>query len=98
MFVLALICLVYAMVQRYARKAEGEIAAAGWRAAVRQALLEPYVWLLGFFIGLFHWNQLLGFCDLLCDGRPGGDLLQLPEIQPAAEPPGGAAVYGPDPA
>ncbi|MFQ6805000.1 MAG: DUF2298 domain-containing protein [Lachnospiraceae bacterium] len=41
MFVLALICLVYAMVQRYARKAEGEIAAAGWRAAVRQALLNP---------------------------------------------------------
>ena len=61
MFVLALICLVYAMVQRYARKAEGEIAAAGWRAAVRQALLEPYVWLLGFFIGLFHWTNYWDF-------------------------------------
>lgn len=61
MFVLALICLIYAMVQRYARKAAGEIAAAGWRSVVRQALLEPYVWVFGFFIGLFHWTNYWDF-------------------------------------
>lgn len=60
MFVLALICLIYAMVQRY-KKCEGAGSGKAYREIVRESLMEPYVWVFAFFIGLFHWTNYWDF-------------------------------------
>lgn len=54
MFVLAVICLVYACVQR-SRKIERT------RFDWKQIFLDPYVLVLSFFIGLFHWTNYWDF-------------------------------------
>lgn len=72
MFVLAVICLIYAMVQKYhaaacrrtLRSATPEIweqEKIPWRQKLKEALLEPYVILFAFFIGLFHWTNYWDF-------------------------------------
>lgn len=71
LFVLAVICLVYAMVQRYrwekenTRKKLTNLPAkglqGGWGLELRRTLTEPYVWGLAFFIGLFHWTNYWDF-------------------------------------
>ncbi|NCC43708.1 MAG: hypothetical protein EOM18_09030, partial [Clostridia bacterium] len=64
MFVLAVICLIYAMVQRYRKKSNEAIEdqmKTTWKGAVREALLEPYIWVFSFFIGLFHWTNYWDF-------------------------------------
>lgn len=53
MFVLTLICIVYAMVQKSKEKSEQPVI---WRT-----FLNPYVWLLSFFIGVFHWTNYWDF-------------------------------------
>lgn len=53
MFVLAVICLIYAMVQRCQDQRKGSL--------LLGALLDPYVLMLGFFIGLFHWTNYWDF-------------------------------------
>lgn len=49
MFVLALICLIYAMIQKYQEK------------TVKTILWEPHVLMFAFFIGLFHWTNYWDF-------------------------------------
>lgn len=63
MFVLALICLMYAMVQKYKRIKKEEITfeLQNWKTLVKNILLEPYVLVFGFFIGLFHWTNYWDF-------------------------------------
>ncbi len=72
MFVLALICLVYAMIQRYhnqnpatdkgdVSESRGPVHYPALRQLLREALLEPYVLVLAFFIGLFHWTNYWDF-------------------------------------
>ncbi len=53
LFVLALICIVYAMVQKSREKSE--------QPAIWRIFLNPYVWLLSFFIGVFHWTNYWDF-------------------------------------
>lgn len=71
MFVLAVICLIYAMVQKY--KSHMSIPYVmqsdplevndkkSYRILIKEALLEPYVWVFAFFIGLFHWTNYWDF-------------------------------------
>lgn len=62
MFVLAVICLIYAMVQKYRADAEQKILRIlSWKELLRESLLEPYVILFSFFIGLFHWTNYWDF-------------------------------------
>ena len=68
MFVLAVIVLTYAMIQHYAYRREKEILTTAdggqnksMAQAVRETLLEPYVLLFAFFIGLFHWTNYWDF-------------------------------------
>lgn len=68
MFVLTVICLIYAMVQHYRNykcTVNGtQCQNSGreyYRKIVKDALLEPYVWVFSFFIGLFHWTNYWDF-------------------------------------
>lgn len=71
LFVLAVICLIYAMVQRYrwgnekVRKKLTNLPTKelqdGWKMELRRTLTEPYVWVFSFFIGLFHWTNYWDF-------------------------------------
>lgn len=71
MFVLTVICLIYAMVQKYKKNhylyygmisehLTGENKKF-YQNIVKEALLEPYVWIFSFFIGLFHWTNYWDF-------------------------------------
>lgn len=67
MFVLTVICLTYAMVQKYKGK-HCHTGSGGGRAEVRsgkqlvyEALTEPFIWVFAFFIGLFHWTNYWDF-------------------------------------
>lgn len=71
MFVLTVICLIYAMVQKYrdcphSYQNRRSAAPSGshkkfYKRIVQEALLEPYVWMFAFFIGLFHWTNYWDF-------------------------------------
>ncbi|MBS6194608.1 MAG: hypothetical protein KH828_03370 [Clostridiales bacterium] len=75
MFVLAVICLIYAMVQNYRAKLETAIKnpsvtnqegteekrSVPWKQMIRETLMEPYVLVFSFFIGLFHWTNYWDF-------------------------------------
>ena len=58
MFVLAVICLIYAMIQYAGRHPLSLYEGKRWYVKI---LLEPYVWLFAFFIGLFHWTNYWDF-------------------------------------
>ncbi|MGN1141741.1 MAG: DUF2298 domain-containing protein [Oliverpabstia sp.] len=71
MFVLTVICLTYAMVQKYKKNQypyyekmsdcpSGENKKF-YQNIVKEALLEPYVLIFSFFIGLFHWTNYWDF-------------------------------------
>ena len=71
MFVLTVICLIYAMVQKYKKNhylyygmisehLTGENKKF-YQNIVKEALLEPYVWIFSFFFGLFHWTNYWDF-------------------------------------
>lgn len=66
MFVLAVIVLTYAMIQHYAKKRRDEMLMEqeGLQTQkkpllqeIRRTVLDPYVILFAFFIGLFHWTN-----------------------------------------
>lgn len=62
MFVLALICIIYAMIQKYQKLREEECICTWSRTYVlKQTVLEPYIWAFAFFIGLFHWTNFWDF-------------------------------------
>ena len=68
MFVLTVICLIYAMVQKYKQgvyfsgeKQPETYNKKFYRSIIIEALLEPYVWMFSFFIGLFHWTNYWDF-------------------------------------
>lgn len=71
MFVLTVICLIYAMVQKYKKNPYSYYkmrfdSPAGdnkkfYQNIVKEALMEPYVWIFSFFIGLFHWTNYWDF-------------------------------------
>jgi uncharacterized membrane protein len=56
MFVLAVICLIYAMVKK-----TRSVKLTSAKKAVKDALLNPYVLVFAFFIGLFHWTNFWDF-------------------------------------
>lgn len=58
MFVLAVICLIYAIIQHAGRHPLSLYEGKRWYVKI---LLEPYVWLFAFFIGLFHWTNYWDF-------------------------------------
>lgn len=58
MFVLVVICLIYAMIQHARRHPLSLYEGKRWCVKI---LLEPYVWLFAFFIGLFHWTNYWDF-------------------------------------
>lgn len=73
MFVLAVICVIYAMVQKYRDRSENivrknliSIKEKGclqkdWKNSILRSLGEPYVLVFAFFIGLFHWTNYWDF-------------------------------------
>lgn len=68
MFVLTVICLIYAMIQHYKNRVSpgngtwnSQSRTGYYRRIVRESLLEPYVWVFAFFIGLFHWTNYWDF-------------------------------------
>lgn len=73
MFVLAVICVIYAMVQKYRDSSErmtrknlenyGKVGnlKKDWKSDILRSLGEPYVLVFAFFIGLFHWTNYWDF-------------------------------------
>lgn len=61
MFVLALICVIYAMIQNSGEPSAGNGKQVSRKRAVKEALTDPYVWLLGIFTGIFHWTNYWDF-------------------------------------
>lgn len=64
MFVLALICLIYAMVQKQGdmeidRTQKKKITF--YKKEIKRALLDPYILLFSFLIGMFHWTNYWDF-------------------------------------
>lgn len=64
MFVLALICLIYAMVQKQRdteidRTQKKKITF--YKKEIKRALLDPYILLFSFLIGMFHWTNYWDF-------------------------------------
>lgn len=58
MFVLVVICLIYAMIQHARRHPLSIYEGKRWCVKI---FLEPYVWLFAFFVGLFHWTNYWDF-------------------------------------
>lgn len=63
MFVLSLICLMYAMVQNYRERTEEglNISFRNWKEWIKQIVFDPYILTFGFMIGLFHWTNYWDF-------------------------------------
>lgn len=64
MFVLALICLIYAMIQKQRdteidRRHKKKITF--YKEEIKRALLDPYILLFAFLIGMFHWTNYWDF-------------------------------------
>ena len=83
MFVVALISLVYAMMQHYSGKNALQAEVTGNRNFIKPGSgssdrsLCAGVCFSDRYVSL---DELLGFCHLLCDGWHGSDLVQLPEL------------------
>ncbi len=64
MFVLAFICIIYAMVQRYQQAVKDKLQdnlVVTREYFVNQLAAEPYILVFAFFIGLFHWTNYWDF-------------------------------------
>ena len=61
-FVLTLICIIYAMIQKYQKLKECQKQVEMTpKYLMKQVFMEPYILIFSFFIGLFHWTNYWDF-------------------------------------